>query len=86
MDREFAMQHASRVARYQLGGATIGGAVGYGATGNLDGALTGANFGMMGGSLAAHFNLVSIIYGSVPLRYAAMECRLEYRLQIRSLT
>ena len=58
------MQHASRAARYQLGGAAIGGAVGYGVTGSLDGALMGASFGMMGGSLAAHFAVACFTAGT----------------------
>jgi hypothetical protein len=49
------MQHASVAARYQLGEMTVGALVGYGATGSIDGALMGASFGQMGGSIAAHF-------------------------------
>jgi hypothetical protein len=49
------MQHASVAARYQLGGMAGGALVGYGTTGSIDGALMGASFGQMGGSIAAHF-------------------------------
>ena len=49
------MQHASVAARYQLGEMTVGALFGYGTTGSIDGALMGASFGQMGGSIAAHF-------------------------------
>ena len=58
------MQHASVVARYQLGGMAGGALVGYGTTGSIDGALMGASFGQMGGSIAAHFAVACFTAGT----------------------
>ncbi|MFY7700481.1 MAG: hypothetical protein ACOVQH_09440, partial [Burkholderiaceae bacterium] len=58
------MQHASVAARYQLGGMAGGALVGYGTTGSIDGALMGASFGQMGGSIAAHFAVACFTAGT----------------------
>ena len=58
------MLHASVAARYQLGGMAGGALVGYGTTGSIDGALMGASFGQMGGSIAAHFAVACFTAGT----------------------
>jgi hypothetical protein len=58
------MQHASVAARYQLVGMAGGALVGYGTTGSIDGALMGASFGQMGGSIAAHFAVACFTAGT----------------------
>jgi Pretoxin HINT domain len=58
------LQHASLAAKVQLGGMAAGAAVGYASTGSIDGALMGASFGEMGGSLAAHFAVACFTAGT----------------------
>ena len=58
------MQHASVAARHRLGGMAGGALVGYGTTGSIDGALMGASFGQMGGSIAAHFAVACFTAGT----------------------